>query len=89
MLTIPVSPLPKQKHLLWLTQLLTPYQANCLAKISNLEKYQLSFLSINVGGLRNKLQIPEFVEFVSKYDILCFTETKLDGSDSMSTLLPG
>ena len=36
----------------------------------------------------NKLQIPEFVEFVSKYDILCFTETKLDESDCISTLLP-
>ena len=36
----------------------------------------------------NNLQIPEFVEFVSKYDILCFTETKLDESDCRSTLLP-
>ena len=37
----------------------------------------------------SRSDIPEFVEFVSNYDILCFTETKMDESDNMSTLLPG
>lgn len=41
----------------------------------------LSFLSLNVCGLRKKLQYPDFVTFVCKYDVLCLTETKTDNTD--------
>ena len=34
--------------------------------------------SLNVCGLVSISKIPDFVEFVSSYDILCFTETKFD-----------
>lgn len=40
-----------------------------------------SFLSLNVCGLRKKLQFPDFVTFVCKYDVLCLTETKTDNTD--------
>ena len=38
-------------------------------------KGQLKVLSLNVCGLVSKSKIPDFVEFVSSYNILCFTET--------------
>ena len=47
----------------------------------------LSFLSLNVCGLRKKLQYPDFVTFVCKYDILCLTETKTDNTDVIN--IPG
>ena len=34
--------------------------------------------SLNVCGLVSISKIPDFVEFVSSYDILCFTETTFD-----------
>ena len=39
--------------------------------------------------IRTKILIPEFVENILKYDIVCFTETNMDESDRISTLLPG
>ena len=36
---------------------------------------------LNVGGLNNKLNIPEFVDYVQSYDILLFGETKTDDTD--------
>jgi hypothetical protein len=41
-------------------------------------KGQLKVRSLNVCGLVSKSKIPDFVEFVSSYDILCFTETEFD-----------
>lgn len=45
---------------------------------------KISILSLNVNGLSSKLGVPEFVEYVSKYDILCFQETKLDCFDQIA-----
>ena len=48
---------------------------------------QLSFGSVNVCGLKRRLDYPEFVDTVCKYDCLCITETKLDDTDVIS--VPG
>ena len=50
---------------------------------------KLNILSLNVCGLRSKLIIPEFSLFISKYDILCFVESKTDETDSKPDLIPG
>ena len=36
---------------------------------------------LNVGGLRSKLLIPEFLDLIKLYDIIFFCETKLDSYD--------
>lgn len=47
----------------------------------------LKFLSLNVCGIKTRLNYAEFTDFISKYDIIGLTETKTDDSDSIS--LPG
>ena len=39
---------------------------------------------MNVCGLKSKLQYPEFVELVNKYDIVCFQESKTDDYDEIN-----
>ena len=41
----------------------------------------LKFGSLNVNGLKNRLNYPEFVEFIEKHDIFCVLETHLNDSD--------
>ena len=41
----------------------------------------LKFVSLNVGGLKTKLQCPEFVEYLNDFDIIALQETKLDELD--------
>lgn len=48
---------------------------------------QLKVLSLNVCGLRSKINIPDFLEYMSDFDILCFTETKIDAYDEI--IIPG
>lgn len=43
--------------------------------------------SLNVCGLKSRLEYPDFVNYFTTYDILCFQETKLDKFDIVS--LPG
>jgi hypothetical protein len=43
-------------------------------------------LALNGCGLKNKLQYPEFQEFLSANDIICLVESKTDGTDEI--LLP-
>ena len=38
----------------------------------------ISILSLNVCGIVNKLNNPIFVDYIVNYDILCFTEVKID-----------
>ena len=47
----------------------------------------LKFASLNVCGLKRKVQYPEFGELVNKYDLFCVCETKLDRYDCID--LPG
>ena len=48
-------------------------------KFKNLKsKRQFKILSLNVCGLVSKIKMPDFIEYISSYDILCFTETKFD-----------
>ena len=43
--------------------------------------------TLNVCGLKNRLNYPDFTDYISNYDILCLVETKLDQTDIVS--LPG
>ena len=49
----------------------------------------ISIYSVNVCGLKSKLFNPDFLETVSSYDILCFTETKTDKADIPLIEIPG
>lgn len=41
----------------------------------------VKLVCINVCGLTSKLQFPDFIDFINKYDIVCKTETKRDKCD--------
>ena len=43
--------------------------------------------SLNVCGIRRKMQYPEFRDLISNYDLFCVTESKLDNHDLIT--LPG
>ena len=45
---------------------------------------QLKFLSLNTCGLKPKLDCPEFISFISDYDIVGIQESKLDDLDIIS-----
>ena len=57
---------------------------------------QLQFLSWNVQGIRSKLNDQDFLEYISKFDVLIFTETwhseitnlNIDGFDNFSCPRP-
>ena len=44
-------------------------------------------LSLNVSGLKRRIDYPDFVEFINKYDLFCVSETHLDSSDIVD--IPG
>ena len=50
---------------------------------------KLRILSLNVCGLKSKLIIHDFSLLISKYDILCFQESKTDETDCKPDLIPG
>ncbi|KAK7493905.1 hypothetical protein BaRGS_00014787, partial [Batillaria attramentaria] len=52
----------------------------------NNNKARLKFLHWNVGGLLQRLNEPGFVEYVSRFDIICLVETFV--KDFQSTLFP-
>ena len=37
--------------------------------------------SLNVSGLKRRFNIPEFLETINQYDILCISETHIDSHD--------
>ena len=39
--------------------------------------------SINVGGLKSKLKSNDFEDYISDYDIVCLSETKLNNLDTI------
>ena len=47
----------------------------------------MTFLSVNVCGLRSKLNCPDFVSLINKYDIIGVQETKTDDIDTI--IIPG
>ena len=47
----------------------------------------LKFGSLNICGLKKRLDYPEFLTTIFSYDILCIAETKLDSTDVVS--VPG
>ena len=40
--------------------------------------------TLNVCGLRRRSNFPEFLEFVQRFDLLCFSESKIDETDVIS-----
>jgi hypothetical protein len=50
-------------------------------KPNHLKPVPLRFLSLNVCGLLAKQKFPDLDEIISKMDIVCLTETKLDDFD--------
>lgn len=50
-----------------------------ISSVVNLNSFKL--LSLNVCGLKNKLEYPEFKTMLNMYDIVCLTETKFDNLD--------
>ena len=56
--------------------------ANNTASKSNKENF-LNILSLNVCGLESKKVTPEFLDFISKYDIIGFQETKTNQFDTI------
>ncbi len=58
-------------------------QSQCLVQdhAYNITARPIELLSINVCGLMSKLNIPDFVNFISGYDIISILETKLDDAD--------
>ena len=40
-----------------------------------------TILSLNVNGLRSRIKVPDFLDELCKYDIVCLQETKTDESD--------
>ena len=60
------------------------YTSNNKPSLHLLSEYtsqDLKFLSLNLCGLKSKLNIPEFKEMVSTYDIIALQETKLNDVD--------
>ena len=48
---------------------------------------EIMILSLNAGGLRKRLNTPEWEETISSYDIVCIQETHFDAFDSLD--IPG
>ena len=46
--------------------------------------YRLSVGFLNVCSLTRRIDYHEFTDFIQKYDIICFAETKLDDTDVIS-----
>ena len=47
---------------------------------------EIMILSLNGGGLRKRLNTPEWEETISSYDIVCIQETHFDVYDSLDIL---
>ena len=45
------------------------------------QSYNIKIGSLNVCGLKRRLEYPDFTKYFENYDILCFMETMLDDSD--------
>lgn len=56
-------------------------------QFNNSKSYNIKIASLNVCGLKRRLEYPDFTKYFENYDILCFMETMLDDSDIIS--LPG
>ena len=48
---------------------------NYLSDNQSMSYYKCAF--VNVCGLYSKLKVPDFIEFVNKYDIVALAETKI------------
>lgn len=56
--------------------------------MTSVKLYNLKFLSVNVCCVKNKLNYQELTEFITKYDLICLTETKTDDCDDHNSI-PG
>ncbi|CAC5420220.1 unnamed protein product [Mytilus coruscus] len=51
------------------------------------DKSVINIITLNVCGLKRRIQYPEFLELINEFSILCFVETKTDNLDVID--LPG
>ena len=51
---------------------------------SNKNHSTLKFASLNVCGLKTRLQYPDFIDYFKHFDIVCSEETKIDDMDIIS-----
>ena len=54
---------------------------------TSIEETELKLLSLNVCGIRSKLNYPEFINLINSYDIVGVQETKTDELDTVD--IPG
>ena len=59
----------------------------CYAKSKLNTNCASKFSSLNVCGLKRRADYPEFIELVNKYNLICFSESKIDENDVVS--IPG
>ena len=57
---------------------------NGLNRTHNKQLDNITVGFLNVCGLRRRLQYPDFCQFIQKYDVICFAETKPDQADVIS-----
>ena len=56
-------------------------------QVDKLVGENISILVLNICGLKSKLKGPDFFSFISKFDLVCLSETKLSKIDSVN--IPG
>ena len=59
----------------------TPSDTSSPSDPCNIINSTLSVASLNVCGLKRRVQYPDFISFVNQYDVVCLAETKLDEAD--------
>ena len=58
------------------------YTSTRCEKALNIKDFKMA--SLNVCGQRKKAEYPDFLEFIENYDLLFFSETKIDETDVIS-----
>ena len=51
-------------------------------EVPNARTLVIKILSINVCGLKSKLLVKEFTDYISNYDVVCMCETRCDDADT-------
>lgn len=70
-----------QPHELCIPEI-SPRKKTVLVNIDKINGNNITVISLNVCGLKSKLQIPEFISMCTDYDICIFVETKCDNLDN-------
>lgn len=78
----PVRPWVSESHNISPEHLNMPYQdSRGKDLVTDLKDNCIQFGCLNVCGLKQRLNYPEFVDFVNSFDVVCVSETHLDSFD--------